>query len=337
MLAADGGKPKTTEDLAKACSPQVPAELIGRVMRHMSATLVVREVGAGLWAPTHLSKSLTEPDYEAGIVGLFQTFVPSLALPTLLREKMSPPYSLPTDPHHCAWGLGRGQYGMSLFDTFAKEPKMGKDFADLMRFYTANRQRKFDIYPIDKQLIEGAREGSTAPFMVDLGGSQGADLKDLKARFPQVTKYGPLVNLDRADLIEEQGAQLKAAGLVGFAHDFFKPHPPALQGSRAYFFHQIIHDWSDSLAQDILAQVRDSMEPGYSKLLIADSILPDTKADASASALDMVMMSNVAAKERSEAEFRTLVEGVQGLKVQNVFRGTGEASSDGVMEIIRVA
>lgn len=47
--------------------------------------------------------------------------------------------------------------------------------------------------------------------------------------------------------------------------------------------------------------------PGYSKLGIADGMLPDIDCPPLAAALDMYMMSSFSAKERSEAERRGIL------------------------------
>ena len=57
-----------------------------------------------------------------------------------------------------------------------------------------------------------------------------------------------------------------------------------------YFYHYILHDWSDKQCLEIMARVKTAMKPGYSKLLIHEMILPEQGASAFHAMLDLTMM-----------------------------------------------
>ena len=46
-------------------------------------------------------------------------------------------------------------------------------------------------------------------------------------------------------------------------------------GARAYFYHHILHDWSDEKCLEILDAVKGSMTAGYSKILLHEMIVPE--------------------------------------------------------------
>ena len=50
------------------------------------------------------------------------------------------------------------------------------------------------------------------------------------------------------------------------------------------------------------------MVPGYSKLLINENIIPDEGADLQITGLDLMMMTLVSARERTETEWHQLLE-----------------------------
>ncbi|KAI3570686.1 hypothetical protein IWW34DRAFT_903216 [Fusarium oxysporum f. sp. albedinis] len=54
---------------------------------------------------------------------------------------------------------------------------------------------------------------------------------------------------------------------------------PALiiKGARAYFMQNILHDWEDKQASQILKYIPDAMEPGYSIVLVHQSIINSVK------------------------------------------------------------
>lgn len=91
-------------------------------------------------------------------------------------------------------------------------------------------------------------------------------------------------------------------------------------GARAYYMKTVLHDWNDSLCETILARVKEAMTPGYSKLLIQDLVVPATRPSYYDTSLDMTMLTMLSAKERTEAEWRSLLEGKAGLKVTGIWR-----------------
>lgn len=68
------------------------------------------------------------------------------------------------------------------------------------------------------------------------------------------------------------------------------------------------------------------MRPGYSKLLINDNIIPVTHAPPQITTVDMIMMVKVAAQERTDPDYRALVESV-GLKATKIWSEPGMQTS----------
>lgn len=95
-------------------------------------------------------------------------------------------------------------------------------------------------------------------------------------------------------------------------------------------FHHILHDFSsDEAARKLLRNVIPAMKPGYSKLIVKDAIVPAKNAHLTVTTVDLGVMIGFAGRERTEAEWRALLESV-GLKVEGIF--THERSDDGVIE-----
>lgn len=62
------------------------------------------------------------------------------------------------------------------------------------------------------------------------------------------------------------------------------------------------------------------MEKGYSKLILWDQVVPDTRVNPIVAALDVAMMTFLAGAERSEMQWRKLIEDPEvGLKVTGVW------------------
>ncbi|KAI4594340.1 hypothetical protein KJ359_008364 [Pestalotiopsis sp. 9143b] len=112
-------------------------------------------------------------------------------------------------------------------------------------------------------------------------------------------------------------------------HDFFTPQP--IKGARAYFMRSVLHDRPDEQCRVILGHVKDVMEPGYSKILINDCIVADEGAAWQHVALDMFMMAQLSARERTEREWRELIESC-GLKIAGIYNeGQG---NEGLIEVV---
>ena len=69
----------------------------------------------------------------------------------------------------------------------------------------------------------------------------------------------------------------------------------------------VLHDWPDAEAKEILKNLKPGMVRGYSKLLINETVIPDQGAHWLSTALDMVMMVNFSACERTEENWRALL------------------------------
>jgi hypothetical protein len=90
-------------------------------------------------------------------------------------------------------------------------------------------------------------------------------------------------------------------------------------GARAYYTHFILHDWPDDDCVKIVGRIKDAMRPGYSKFLVHDHVVPLVGQDAEQTALDLLMMINYGAKERSAEQWSELLEGKCGLKITNIY------------------
>lgn len=100
-------------------------------------------------------------------------------------------------------------------------------------------------------------------------------------------------------------------------------------GARAYFLHSIMQDWSDSECTHILKQLVPAMTKGYSKVLLNEFILPNKGAHWALTCLDWELMSSLSARQRTEAEFKSVIESA-GLKIVGIFKHP--QSGDSVIE-----
>ena len=76
------------------------------------------------------------------------------------------------------------------------------------------------------------------------------------------------------------------------------------------------------------------MTPGYSKLILGEFILRNTGTPLLASGFDLQMMALHSGMERSERQWRTLIEGA-GLEVVKISFPPGHGNGEGIVEAMR--
>ena len=98
-------------------------------------------------------------------------------------------------------------------------------------------------------------------------------------------------------------------------------------------FRHIFHNWPDSACHQILKNTVSALEPGYSRVIIIDVILPHKKVPKFNAFIDISMMA-FGGMERTEIQWRDLLQAV-GLSIRNI-RQPERAShiSDSVIEAI---
>ena len=185
-------------------------------------------------------------------------------------------------------------HGVDLWDYLAARPEEQMLFDAAMTGGADVRARA----------LLDARDLSGLGALVDIGGGQGRLLAAALTANPGLRG----ILLDRPDVLPGAEAFLTAAGvrdrcqLVG--GNFFAAVPP---GGNAYVLAIVIHDWPDEQAVQILRACHRAMEPG-ARLWLVEQVVHAGDAYDRAKLLDMLMLAIFGAQERTEAEYRTLLE-----------------------------
>lgn len=196
-------------------------------------------------------------------------------------------------------GWGNGNFGAIHSDPAASD--------------VYNRAMAEQSVPIARALADTC-DLSTYDIVADIGGGYGAVLIEVLRVNPALTGF-----VQDLALIGD-GAQryLDQAGLGGRASfrggDFFADVPA---DADCILLKYILHDWPDGDCARILANIRAALKPGET-LIVLERILPERvgSQDEPVVRTDLVMMP-ISGKERTEAEFRTML-GAAGFKVEEV-------------------
>jgi hypothetical protein len=161
-------------------------------------------------------------------------------------------------------------------------------------------------------LIVNAYDFSGFRLIVDVGGNRGALLADIMTAHP-----GPrAIVFDQPHVVSDE--DIKAAGIANDRYEtasgsFFESVPA---GGDAYILKAIIHDWEDRESIEILRVCRKAMEPA-ARLLIIDHVVPPPNEGSVAKFLDLNMLVLPGGRERTEDEFRGLLE-ASGFRLSRV-------------------
>lgn len=314
-------RPKTVLQLAAETGTD--AALIRRVLRMLACTHVVSETDLDTYADGEPSAGLKERtgplsgiDYfwDQGIDRLWK-------LPEFLRETG---YKNPDDADKtpCKYITGYP----SFWEWLRQTPEAQSHFNSLMSSMRSGQAPWVVHYPV-QHVLEGY-DGSSV-LCVDVGGGKGRDMAHLSEALPRGYESLRIVVQDVASVVEEAKKEDLPANIELAEHDFFTAQP--VEGAKAYFLHSICHDWPDRESARILSRLKVAMTPGYSKLLLLETVMPDRAKDMTPrmAAMDLNMMSHFSALERTEGQWTALLKGA-GFKWNGFFARPG--AHQGIIE-----
>ncbi|MBB4772393.1 methyltransferase [Actinomadura livida] len=193
-------------------------------------------------------------------------------------------------------------FGKPMFDWLSERPEASATFNAAQAGLVDLRLRP---------LLE--RDWSGVATVVDVGGGNGRLLNMLLSRTPGL--QGVLYDLPH--VVEDDGLVLADADVRDRCQvvggDFFRAVP---EGGDVYVLAQILHDWDDARATEILRRCREAM-PGHARLLILEQVVPDDAVPHPAKLLDLHMLVLLGGRERGEGAWRALLAAA-GFEVERI-------------------
>jgi len=185
-------------------------------------------------------------------------------------------------------------YGKPAFECIAGMPRVQAAFNEGMTAISR------EIAPAVLDAYDVSHIGT----LMDVAGGKGYFLSQALRRHPHMKG----ILLDLPHVVDEAHSTLREMGVedrcTPVAGDFFE-HVPS--GADAYYMQHILHDWDDEHALKILRNIRKALAGrNRGRLLIVDSVLPQTCEPHPAKLLDLVMLTIPGGRERTEAEWHDL-------------------------------
>ena len=279
-LLKDG--PRDAEDLAAATGTHAPA--LRRVLRALASVGLFRTGEQGRFSLTPLGAAL-------------RSDAPGAARSTVI--------ALAGEWWWAAWGevlhaVRTGETGLqkalgvSEYEYLAQHPEEASHFnAAMIGFHGDEPAAIVEAYD-----FSGIRR------VVDVGGGSGNLLGTILAANPNLRG----VLLDRPQVVPEAESNLSAAGVVDRCQvvggDFLEAVP---DGGDVYIVSHCIHNWDEPSCVRILANCRRAMQQAGRLLIIEAVVRPGDEPDP-AKILDLAMLLIPGGQERSQEEYRILLE-----------------------------
>jgi SAM-dependent methyltransferase len=207
-------------------------------------------------------------------------------------------------------------FGMGLWEYYAQHPEQAKLFDESMaNIIAATNAAVLIAYPF-----------STIDTLVDVGGGNGSFIVSALRANPRMRG----VLFDLPHVAEQARKRIADAGLAErceiIGGDILASVP---EGGTVYILSQIIHDWDDDRAIAILKSCHRAIKD-KAKLLLVERILPARMEQSVALQwapflIDVHMMATTGGRERTEAEYRALLD-TAGFRMTKVVPTQSEMS-----------
>ena len=194
-------------------------------------------------------------------------------------------------------------HGMPVSDWLEKNPRAADVFNEANAVKAARSHRA----------IVDVHDFSGINTLTDVGGGLGALMAEVLSANPSMKG----VVADVPSVINKTEEFIRSRGLEDRCKtvecDFFKEIPA---GSDGYLMSHILHDWPDDQCEIILGNCRKAMKP-ESTLLVVEMIVPPGNQPSIAKLLDLEMLVTTGGRERTEKEFKILLES-SGFKLSRI-------------------
>ena len=276
------GEPKSAEQIARAAGAN--ADAVNRLMRALASIGVFDLLDGGRYALAPLGQTL-----QTGTEGSLRQLAAAVT----------------SYAHWTPWGrlqesmltgrpAAKAALGMDLWEWYGAHPKEAETFSlamgNIARLIASELLRLVDYR--DTRVV------------ADVGGAHGDLLTAVLKAKPALRG----ILFDLPHVIERANQPISAAGLADrcqlVAGDFFKQVPG---GADTHILKQIIHDWDDDRASQILSNCHRALASN-GRILLVEMLLPEDNSPGPVQFIDLNMLVLLGGRERTEAEYTRLFQ-----------------------------
>jgi C-methyltransferase len=273
--------PLAIDDLAVRVDAD--ADALGRLLRALISRGIFRRCRDGRFALNSLASTLRS-DVTASMLSAARFYGSAEQ-----RER----WTLLADAVRAGTTVVPALRGAASFDYFAQRPELAELFDRTMT----------SISELTDAPIAAGYDFGGYPTIVDVGGGRGSLLAEILAAAP--TSRGIL--FDQTRVVESDPKPLHDNDVSDrvqlVAGSFFDDVP---RGGDVYVLKNVIHDWPDDAALQILRKVRVAAGVGATVLLI-EFVIPDHDREFPGKWVDLEMLLNLGSRERTAGQYRELL------------------------------
>ncbi|KAL8858569.1 MAG: hypothetical protein Q9178_004863 [Gyalolechia marmorata] len=301
----------TIEDLARKSG--LDADRTGRIVRQLMTYRFFEELRPRVISHSSTSLVMQQDEELRSVV--------HYSLDEMLKAAADCNISLKANPHEAHQNLNPfvTRHGVGIFEFYKNDPEKARRFGRAMA--GLRRMDRHLDYLLQDSFGWSAIEGT----VVDCGGGNGHISKSLAGLYPNLNF---IVQDSNADMLAEGRESLSndLRNRVRYQqHSFFDPQPT--KDAAAFLIRQCTHNWAD---QDVVT-IFKSFVPGLehsgpeTPLLINDILIPEPGTwprhqERVLRQVDMVMLVNCGAKQRTKAEFESLLKEADArYEIRNAF------------------
>lgn len=309
-ILASQEQPWHVDALAKKTGAE--ANLLHRLLHFLTTQALITEVDIGTYIASHLTPHVQPSGFKAGVKHNTAWTLPTLAaFPEWLRKN---DYRTPSGSKDCAFQDGVNTE-LDCFEYLGAYPEQAAATFEYMAWQKIRNKSWMDgSAQITEEFQLSEREVKDGrALLVDVGGGGGHQCFDFRAAFPE--RKGRLVVQDTEVMVgmfDKQAAE--GIGLEPMAYDFFTPQ--SMKGGKVYYLRTVLHDWNDENAIKILKRLAEAVAED-SVVVLDEIVVPPKGASEKQVLYDVVMMATVGSGERSEEQWRSLLEAA-GLRLREV-------------------
>ncbi|KAF4310395.1 O-methyltransferase family 2 [Botryosphaeria dothidea] len=291
----------------------VDKELLVRLMRIATTLGPFKEVGTEEYSHTEYSKVYLQPQMRGMLKILNDEHGPAYV--KLWEFFKSNGWQNPTSATNNPYTHAHQTGGKNVFEYMTHYPERVQAFNDAMGAHTQSSSAwTVETYPFAAELSQMNTDDNTILF-VDIGGGKGHVTRHVRSLCPDIK--GKMVFTDREPVIADVVETMP--GVEKMAYDFFTEQP--IKGALVYYLRRVLHDWPDEDCVNILKNVAAGMDPGKSRLVICELVVPPVGASAEACWTDITMMT-FSGTERTASQYDKLLAAA-GLKPVKVHTAHG--------------
>lgn len=188
------------------------------------------------------------------------------------------------------------EYGRGIFDYMTDVPEFASAFNEFMTSMSHRQAEAFLGVLEEYDVSEFER-------VCDVGGGHGYLCCRLLEQYPALE--GTV--FDRPSVVAEEPTVAMDFGVADrcdyVGGDMFESVPEA----DAYVLKWILHDWTDGECVDILSTVREAA-PSDARLFVLEAVVPGPEQSHFSKQLDITMLVHMGGRERTRAEYASLLE-----------------------------